>query len=83
MEIAVLGGGNGSLAAAVDLTEQGHRVRLWRRDAATVMAMPASALSARAGFTSASSDAHPNSDSTTRRSRGPRWAATSAGSMAR
>ena len=40
MEIAVLGGGNGSLAAAVDLTEQGHRVRLWRRDAATVMAMP-------------------------------------------
>ena len=34
MEIAVLGGGNGSLAAAVDLTEQGHRVRLWRRDGA-------------------------------------------------
>ncbi len=32
MEIAVLGGGNGSFAAAVDLTEQGHNVRLWRRD---------------------------------------------------
>lgn len=40
MEIAVLGGGNGSLAAAVDLTEQGHRVRLWRRSADVVMAMP-------------------------------------------
>ncbi len=33
MEIAVLGGGNGSIAAAVDLTEQGHRVRFWRRNA--------------------------------------------------
>ena len=32
MEIAVLGGGNGSVAAAVDLTEQGHRVRYWRRN---------------------------------------------------
>jgi len=32
MEIAVLGGGNGSTAAAVDLTEQGHQVRFWRRD---------------------------------------------------
>ncbi len=32
MEIAVLGGGNGCYAAAVDLTEQGHRVRLWRRN---------------------------------------------------
>ena len=42
MEIAVLGGGNGSLAAAVDLTEQGHRVRLWRRDPATVAEMQAS-----------------------------------------
>lgn len=40
MEIAVLGGGNGSLAAAVDLTEQGHRVRLWRRSAGAVAAMP-------------------------------------------
>jgi opine dehydrogenase len=34
MRIAVLGGGNGSYAAAADLTEQGHDVRLWRRDAA-------------------------------------------------
>ena len=41
MEIAVLGGGNGSIAAAVDLTEQGHSVRLWRRDPATVAAMNA------------------------------------------
>jgi opine dehydrogenase len=34
MRIAVLGGGNGSYAAAADLAEQGHPVRLWRRDAA-------------------------------------------------
>jgi opine dehydrogenase len=34
MRIAVLGGGNGSYAAAADLSEQGHEVRLWRRDAA-------------------------------------------------
>jgi len=33
MEIAVLGGGNGCYAAAADLSEQGHNVRLWRRDA--------------------------------------------------
>jgi len=33
LEIAVLGGGNGSYAAAADLTEKGHDVRLWRRDA--------------------------------------------------
>lgn len=32
MKIAVLGGGNGSAAAAVDLTEQGHSVRFWRRN---------------------------------------------------
>ncbi|WP_221563137.1 NAD/NADP-dependent octopine/nopaline dehydrogenase family protein [Alkalihalobacillus sp. TS-13] len=32
MEIAVLGGGNGSYAAAIDLTEKGHHVRLWRRN---------------------------------------------------
>lgn len=32
MEIAVLGGGNGSHAAAADLSERGHRVRFWRRD---------------------------------------------------
>ena len=34
MEIAVLGGGNGCYAAAADLSEQGHNVRFWRRDAA-------------------------------------------------
>lgn len=34
MRIAVLGGGNGSYAAAADLAEQGHEVRLWRRNAA-------------------------------------------------
>ena len=34
MKIAVLGGGNGSYAAAADLAEQGHEVRFWRRDAA-------------------------------------------------
>ena len=34
MEIAVLGGGNGCYAAAADLSQQGHAVRFWRRDAA-------------------------------------------------
>jgi opine dehydrogenase len=38
MRIAVLGGGNGSFAAAGDLTLAGHEVRLWRRDAAAVAA---------------------------------------------
>lgn len=33
MKIAVLGGGHGSYAAAADLSEQGHEVSLWRRDA--------------------------------------------------
>lgn len=33
MEIAVIGGGHGCYAAAAHLTEAGHRVRLWRRDA--------------------------------------------------
>ncbi|HYF58290.1 MAG TPA: NAD/NADP octopine/nopaline dehydrogenase family protein [Burkholderiaceae bacterium] len=33
MRIAVLGGGHGSYAAAADLSERGHEVRLWRRDA--------------------------------------------------
>lgn len=32
MDLAVLGGGNGAYAAAADLAEKGHRVRLWRRD---------------------------------------------------
>ena len=34
MRIAVLGGGHGAYAAAADLSEKGHEVRLWRRDAA-------------------------------------------------
>ncbi|HEY3076120.1 MAG TPA: NAD/NADP octopine/nopaline dehydrogenase family protein [Burkholderiales bacterium] len=34
MRIAVLGGGHGAYAAAADLSEQGHEVRLWRRDQA-------------------------------------------------
>lgn len=33
MEIAVIGGGHGCYAAAADLSEQGHRVRFWRRNA--------------------------------------------------
>lgn len=36
MRIAVLGGGHGCYAAAADLAEQGHEVRLWRRDAAAL-----------------------------------------------
>ena len=36
MRIAVLGGGHGAYAAAADLAEQGHEVRLWRRDAAAL-----------------------------------------------
>jgi opine dehydrogenase len=38
MKIAVLGGGNGSFAAAGDFALQGHDVRLWRRDLAEVAA---------------------------------------------
>ena len=34
MRIAVLGGGHGAYAAAADLSEKGHEIRLWRRDAA-------------------------------------------------
>ncbi len=34
MELAVLGGGHGCYAAVASLTEQGHRVRFWRRDGA-------------------------------------------------
>jgi len=33
MKIAILGGGHGAYAAAADLSENGHDVRLWRRDA--------------------------------------------------
>jgi opine dehydrogenase len=38
MHIAVLGGGNGSFAAAGDFGLAGHDTRLWRRDAAAVAA---------------------------------------------
>ncbi len=38
MKITVLGGGNGSFAAAADFALQGHDVRLWRRDAGQVAA---------------------------------------------
>src|SRR5438045_1759987 len=38
MKIAVLGGGNGSFAAAGDMALSGHEVRLWRRDRAAVEA---------------------------------------------
>jgi len=36
MDIAILGGGHGCYAAAADLSELGHRIRLWRRDAAAL-----------------------------------------------
>jgi opine dehydrogenase len=38
LKIAVLGGGNGSFAAAGDFALQGHDVRLWRRDAYAIAA---------------------------------------------
>lgn len=38
MKIAVIGGGNGAYAAAAELTEKGHEVRLWRRNAAALAA---------------------------------------------
>jgi opine dehydrogenase len=38
LKIAVLGGGNGSFAAAGDFAMQGHEVSLWRRDGAQVAA---------------------------------------------
>ena len=38
MKIAILGGGNGAYAAAADLSDQGHEVRLWRRDATALAA---------------------------------------------
>lgn len=34
VKIAVLGGGHGCYAAAADMSEAGHEVRFWRRDAA-------------------------------------------------
>ena len=36
MKIAVLGGGNGACAAAADLSEKGHEVRWWRRNATSL-----------------------------------------------
>jgi opine dehydrogenase len=39
MNIAILGGGNGCYAAAADLAQAGHAVRLWRRDAAALQAV--------------------------------------------
>src|SRR5580765_159256 len=36
MKIAVLGGGHGCYAAAADLAQAGHEVRLWRRDGAAL-----------------------------------------------
>lgn len=39
MKIAILGGGHGAYAAAADLSEAGHAVRLWRRDAAALQAV--------------------------------------------
>ena len=41
MEIAVLGGGNGSMATAVDLSQNGHNIRLWRRNTDAQLALRA------------------------------------------
>lgn len=41
MRIAILGGGHGCYAAAADLSEAGHDVRLWRRDAAALAPLQA------------------------------------------
>ena len=38
MKIAVIGGVNGAYAAAADLTEKGHEVRFWRRNAEALRA---------------------------------------------
>jgi opine dehydrogenase len=39
VRIAVIGGGNGAYAAAAHLSDEGHEVRLWRRDAAALAAL--------------------------------------------
>jgi opine dehydrogenase len=39
LSIAILGGGHGCYAAAADLAEAGHHVRLWRRDAGALQAL--------------------------------------------
>jgi opine dehydrogenase len=44
VKVAVLGGGNGSFAAAGDFALAGHEVRLWRRDVAQVAAHQAAGL---------------------------------------
>jgi opine dehydrogenase len=36
LDVAVVGGGHGAYAAAADLADRGHRVRLWRRDRAAL-----------------------------------------------
>ena len=41
MQIAILGGGHGCYAAAADLSEAGHQVRLWRRDHAALAGLRA------------------------------------------
>jgi opine dehydrogenase len=41
MKIAVVGGGNGAYACAADLSEQGHEIRFWRRDATALAALRA------------------------------------------
>lgn len=41
MKIAILGGGHGCYAAAADLSEHDHEVRLWRRDAAALAPLQA------------------------------------------
>lgn len=41
LTIAVLGGGNGSYAAAADMSQAGHRVRLWSRNAEPFTPAPA------------------------------------------
>jgi opine dehydrogenase len=42
VKLAVLGGGHGAYAAAADLSEQGHEVRLWRRDQTALASLVAS-----------------------------------------
>ncbi|MEO7854802.1 MAG: NAD/NADP octopine/nopaline dehydrogenase family protein [Rubrivivax sp.] len=44
MKIAVLGGGHGCYAAAADLSEAGHGVRLWRRDASALQEVQRSGI---------------------------------------
>ena len=39
MNITVLGGGHGCYAAAAEMSEKGHDVKLWRRDGAQLQAI--------------------------------------------